>query len=114
MEAKDWLSLLVSIIFNGLFLFLFQQAIVRNNKRAERRTDYQYQTLTHFLELLQRFYTAFRVIQDVDTTVSGKQISFADAWNPAAELMQQLVSQGTELCVSEQQVSASPYKRWLA
>lgn len=91
METKDWLALFIPIIFNGLLLFLFQQAIIRNNKRAERRNDYQYQTLTHFLDLLQRFYTAFRAIQAVDTTVSGKQITFADAWNPAAELMQQLV-----------------------
>lgn len=85
MEIKDWLTLFISIIFNGFLLFIFQQAIIRSNKRADRRNDYKYETLSHFLDLLQRFYTALRDIRDVDPTLSGKYVSFADVWNPAAD-----------------------------
>ena len=90
MEAKDWVTLLVPIASNGLLLFLFQQAVLQGRKREDRRNDYNYQTLTQLLGLLQKFYTAVFNIRNVDEERSGRKVEFADVWNPAANLIVQI------------------------
>lgn len=107
MEVKDWIMLFVPITFNGILLFAFQQKILLSNKRHERKNDYQHEVLSHFLSLLQDFYTSFRNIQAIDEKKSGKQVAFSSVWNPAAELMQQLVVYRDTHPIATQEVNLS-------
>lgn len=90
MEFKDWMVLFIPIVFNGLFLFIFQQIILSNQRRATRKNDYQHDVMKQFLEMLQKFYTLFRIIPSVDPKRSGKVVDFSEVWNPTTSLMQDL------------------------
>lgn len=91
METKDWITLFVPIISNGLLLFIFQHIYEKRSKRNENRRDYQKDILQQFHILLQDFYTAYLEIRDIDETISGKNVSFSEVWNPAAEKIEQLI-----------------------
>lgn len=84
METKDWVTLFVPIVCNGVLLFLIQQFFSRKIKKIEWNWEYKQKVIEEYLSLLRDFYTKVRKIADVDEKRSGVKIEFASVWNPAS------------------------------
>ena len=91
MELKDWILITIPIACNGVILFIFQQFYLSRLKKVERKNTYKIDVLKEFLSNLQKFYELSRNLQHVDNERSAKEYTFAELWNPAAEMMQNLI-----------------------
>lgn len=89
MELKDWVTLFVPILFNGIILFGFQQVFLCRNKKTEQLNTYKRDVYMQFIELLQEFYSRWRDITDLNW--SDQEYAFASLWNPVQAMVDQLV-----------------------
>lgn len=59
MECKDWISLLVPIICNGIIIFVFQKILSRKIERYSKRQDIRDEVLKKFWNKLQGLNDTF-------------------------------------------------------
>ncbi|MBE6816018.1 MAG: hypothetical protein E7522_11300 [Ruminococcaceae bacterium] len=78
METKDWIIMLVPILINGVFLFVFQQVMTQKIKKTEKKTDYRQGVLTEFLSLMQSVYDN---IKNIAWALKPNSDDFAEHWN---------------------------------
>ena len=91
METKDWLSLCIPILCNGIILFVFQQIYSRKIEKFDKRNSYIKDVQINLLSLLQEFYMKIRNLSKIDSSRSGKEYDFAELWNPAADSIVKIV-----------------------
>lgn len=90
METKDWITLFLPLVGNGVVLFVLQQTFLAHIKHAEQKNDYQKQVLIEFTSLLHDFFACLHGFRGLYMDPESSQ-EFSDIWNPANNLMQQLV-----------------------
>mgnify|MGYP004445877925 FL=1 len=91
MTSKEWILLIIPIVCTGIMLIVFQQGIVRNTKKYERRNDYGDRIMTEFLESLQSLYILWNDLElFIYPDRAAEEYSFAELWTPIEEHLQKM------------------------
>lgn len=85
MDIGEIFLLIITILGDGVLLFIFQQTYSSKIKTAEKNNNYKEEVIKDFLSRLQEYYIACLNIQLMDPTITEEEHSFYEVWNPISE-----------------------------
>lgn len=85
MDIGEIFLLIITILGDGVLLFLFQQTYSSKIKTVEKNNNYKEEVLKDFLSKLQEYYIACLNIQLMDPTITEEEHSFYEVWNLISE-----------------------------